>query len=228
MRKILYACVVLLALAPAWVRADTDPDLMREDGVLYFDDNLPSRISTVVKKPTTIYLHRDFQSILAGIDPGAKLELIGMSPEGYLVRGTYRNNTVTGWIQPTDLPPGIDPALFADAKKNQARHDKVAAAIAKKRVIRGMSPDEVRQSVGRPEQTSSHTDDTGTTLTWVYTTYAIQYQTSYAPGFYNHVQLQSYPVKVPVGQLIINFSNGAVVSIEEHKTDPNSPGVVTN
>jgi len=219
--------VLFLALAPTWTRADTDPAL-REDGVLYFEDNLPSRIMAAVKDPTTIYLRRDFQTALAGLDPGAKLELVGMSPEGFLVKATYRNNTVSGWIRAEDLPPGVDPALLALAKKNQARNDEVAAAIARKSVIRGMTPDEVRASVGEPEQTSSHTDDTGSTLTWVFTTYALQYQTSYAPGFYGRVQLQTYPVKVPIGQLIVNFANGAVVSVEEHKTDPNSPGIVTN
>jgi len=28
--------------------------------------------------------------------------------------------------------------------------------------------------------------------------------------------------------MTIAFANGVVVSIEQHKTDPNSPGVVTN
>jgi hypothetical protein len=218
---------MLLALAPAWTKADTDPDL-REDGVLYFEDNLPSKIIATVHAPTTIYLRRDFQSALAGLDPGAKIELVGMSPEGFLVKGTYRNNTVAGWIRPGDLPPGIDPGLFEQARKNQARNDAVAAAIANKSVIRGMTPDEVRQSLGRPEQISSHTDDTGVQVTWIFTTYADQLQTSYVPGIYGRPTLETYPVKVPVGQLIVNFANDGVVSVEEHKTDPDSPGVEAN
>lgn len=208
-------------------RADLDPAL-REDGVLYFEDNLPNKIVATVKAPITIYLRRDFQTALAAMGPGAKLELVGMSPEGYLVKGSYRNNSVTGWIQPSDLPPGIDPALITQAKKNQARHDEVAAAIAHKKVIRGMTPDEVRQSVGRPEQTSSQVDDSGTSNTWVYTTYTEVYQSSYGPGLYGRPVLQTYPVKVPIGQLIVTFTNGEVVSIQEHKTDPNSPGINTD
>jgi len=226
-RIFLYACALALALAPAWTKADTDPAL-REDGVLYFEDTLPAKITATVHDRTIVYLRRDFQSALAGLQPGAKIELVGMSPEGFLVKGTYRNNTVAGWIRPENLPPGIDPALFEQAKKNQARNNAVATAIAHKSVIRGMTPDEVSQSLGRPEQIASHTDDTGTALTWIFTTYSIQYQTSYVPGPYGRPTLQTYPVKVPIGQLIVNFANGAVVSIEEHKTDPNSPGVVTN
>ncbi len=208
-------------------RADGDLDL-REDGVLYFEDNLPTPVTAVVKNPTTLFLHRDFQSALAGLDPGSEVELIGMSPEGYLVKGTYRNNTVTGWIHPADLPPGIDPKLLEQATKNQERHNAVADAIAHKAVIRGMTQDEVEQSLGRPEQTTSHTDDNGQQVTWVFTTYGIEYESSYAPGPYGRAVLQTYPVKVPVGQLIVNFANGGVVSVDEHKTDPSSPGVVTN
>jgi hypothetical protein len=33
---------------------------------------------------------------------------------------------------------------------------------------------------------------------------------------------------VPIGQMIIEFVNGVVYSVEQHKNDPNSPGVVTN
>jgi len=226
-RSFLCVGALLLAVSPLAARADGDLDL-REDGVLYFEDNLPAPITVTVKTPTTLFLHRDFQSPLAGLDRGAQVELIGMSPDGYLVKGTYRNNTVTGWIHPADLPPGVDPALLAQAKKNQARHDVVADAIAHKAVIRGMTPDEVRQSVGRPEQTASHTDDRGMLLTWIFTTYDIEYQSSWVPNAYGRASLQTYPVKVPVGQLIVNFANGAVVSVDEHKTDPNSPGVVNN
>jgi hypothetical protein len=224
-RLLLAVCALMLVLSAA--RADIDPAL-REDGVLYFEDNLPNRIVATVKTPITIYMHRDFLSALAAMEPGAKIELVGMSAEGYLVKGDYRNNTVTGWILPSDLPPGIDPALLTLARKNQARHNDVAVAIAHKKVIRGMTPGEVRASVGRPEQTSSQTDDNGSTLTWVFTTYADVLQTSYGPGLYGRPTLQTYPVRTPIGQLIVTFSNGAVVSIKEHKTDPDSPGINTD
>jgi len=40
--------------------------------------------------------------------------------------------------------------------------------------------------------------------------------------------LQTYYVKIPIGQLIVASLTGAVISVVEHKTDPSSPGVVTN
>jgi hypothetical protein len=207
--------------------AQIAPEL-QEQGVLYFDGNLPNKVTATLHTATTVYLHRDFQTALAALYPGQKIELIGMSPEGYLLKANYRNNAMTGWIRPEDLPSGIDPAIFAQAGKNQARRDAVAVAIANKSVIQGMTPDEVKQSVGRPEQVASRVDPNGSALTWIYTTYREDPQYSYALNVFGRPVLQTYYVKTPIGQLIVDFANGAVISVEEHKTDPNSPGVVTN
>ncbi len=204
-----------------------DPAL-REDGVLYFEGNLPAKVTATLHDATTLYLRRDFQMALASLYPGQKVELIGMSPEGYLLKATYRNNTVSGWIKPANLPPGIDPAVFAEAQKNQAHRDAVAVAIANKDVIRGMTPDEVKLSVGRPEQVASRDDAGGSALTWVYTTYREEPQYQYALDGYGRAYLQTYYVKIPIGQIIVSFADGVVVSVEQHKTDPNSPGIVTN
>ena len=221
MRFLAVACA--FALAAGLARAD-DPAL-REDGVLYFADTLPTVIVAPVKTPTTIYLGRDFASPLGLIVPGQRLEILGMSPEGYLVKGDYRNNAITGWITPAQLPPGVDPKLIEQARKNEARLQEVAKAIRAKQVIRGMTPDEVRQSLGEPEQTSSHVDASGSSLTWVFTTYSIIYQTAATPGYNGRTLVQTFPTKVPSGQIIVTFANGAVTAIEEHKTNPDSPGV---
>ena len=222
-----WSCALLLAFSLAGAPAQIAPEF-QEQGVLYFDGNLPDKVTTTLHAATTVYLHRDFQMALAALYPGQKVELIGMSPEGYLLKTNYRNNTTIGWIRPEDLPSGIDPAIFAEAKKNQARRDAVAVAITNKSVIQGMTPDEVKQSVGRPEQVTSRVDPSGSALTWVYTTYVEQPQYQYSLDAFGRPQMQTYYVKIPIGQLIVTFANGAVISVEEHKTDPNSPGVVTN
>jgi hypothetical protein len=222
-----WSCALLLVLSMVGAPAQIAPEL-REEGVLYFDGNLPDKVTATLHTATTVYLRRDFQMALAALYAGQKIELIGMSPEGYLLKATYRNNTITGWIRPEDLPSGIDPAIFAEAKKNQAHRDAVAVAIANKSVVQGMTPDEVKQSVGRPEQVASRVDPNGSALTWIYTTYREEPQYNYALDVFGRPILQTYYVKIPIGQLIVDFANGAVISVEEHKTDPNSPGVVTN
>jgi hypothetical protein len=220
-------CALLLALSLCAAPAQIAPEL-REDGVLYFDGNLPDKVTATLHTATTVYLHRDFQMALAALYAGQKIELIGMSPEGYLLKTNYRNNTTIGWIRPEDLPSGIDPAIFAEAKKNQARRDAVAVAITNKSVIQGMTPDEVKQAVGSPAQVASRVDANGTSLTWIYTTYREDPQYQYTIDAFGRPLLQTYYVRTPIGQLIVTFANNAVTSVIEHKTDPNSPGVVTN
>jgi hypothetical protein len=224
----MWSCtLLLLAFSTVAALAQIDPAL-REDGVLYFDGNVPNKVEATLHTSTTVYLRRDFQMALAALYNGQKIELIGMSPEGYLLKTNYRNNTITGWIRPEDLPSGIDPAIFAEAKKNQQHHDAVTVAITNKDVIQGMTPEEVKQSVGRPDQVSSKVDPSGSALTWVYTTYVEQPQYQYTLDGFGRPVLSTYYVKIPVGQMIVGFANGTVISVEQHKTDPNSPGVVTN
>lgn len=226
-RPFLLFAATLLLLSAVAARAELDPAL-REQGVLYFDGNLPDKVTATIHATTTLYLHRDFQTPLAALYNGQKVELIGMAPEGYLLTTTVRNNTTTGWIKPADLPSGIDPAIFVTAQKNQARRDAVAVAIANKNVITGMTPDEVKQALGKPNGISSKVDPHGEALAWTYTTYREDPQYEYTMDAYGHTVLQTYYVKVPIGQEIIEFVNGTVYSIEQHKTDPNNPGVVTN
>jgi hypothetical protein len=222
-----WICALLLALSISGSSAQIAPEL-REDGVLYFDGNLPNNITVTFRVATALYSQHDFQTALAEFYPGDQVELVGMSHDGFLVKGSYRNNTVTGWIHPEDLPSGVDPALFAEAQKNQERHDAVAAAVANKSVIQGMTPDEVKQSIGSPDEISSRTDATGSTLTWVYTTYREDPQYNYAMGPRGVPVLQTYYVKVPIGKKTIDFVNGVVTGVAEHKADPNGPGIVTN
>jgi hypothetical protein len=222
-----WSCALLLAFSLAGAPAQIAPEL-REQGVLYFDGNLPHKVTATLHAATTVYVRPDFQMALAALYSGQKVELIGMSPEGYLLKTSYRNNTITGWIRPEDLPSGIDPAIFAEAKKNQAHRDAVAVAIANKSVIQGMTPDEVKQAVGRPETVASRVDPSGSALTWIYTTYRRDPQYEYTLDALGRPVLQTYYVKIPIGQLIVTFANGAVISVEQHKTDSNSPGVITN
>ena len=58
-----------------------------------------------------------------------------------------------------------------------------------------------------------------------YTTYREDPQYQYSLDAYGRPVLSTYYVKVPIGTLIVAFANGTVVSVEQHKTDPNSPGV---
>ena len=220
----LCACLFLLAIT---AHGQTDPAL-REQGVFYLEGNVPDKVTTVIRATTNLYLRRDFQMVLAVLSPGQTVEMVGSSPEGYLVKGTYRNNTVVGWIHPQDLPTGFNPNIFVAAKKVEEHRAAIDVAITNKTVIQGMTPNEVEQAVGHPSQTASRTDAQGSSMTWIFTTYREEPQYTYAFDPFGRPVLQTYYVKIPIGQLIVGFDKGLVASVEEHNSDPNSPGVVTD
>ena len=101
-------------------RAELDPGAARSRACSISTEICRTRSPPRFTPATTVYLRRDFQTALAALYAGQKVELIGMSPEGYLLKTNYRNNTITGWIKPEDLPSGIDPgALRAGARKTR-------------------------------------------------------------------------------------------------------------
>ena len=64
---------LLLFLPLTGAQAQTAPEL-REDGVLYFEDNLPNKITATLKAPATVFLRRDFQMAAAYLRPAATRE----------------------------------------------------------------------------------------------------------------------------------------------------------
>ncbi len=224
----LFLILGLLAFAGTGALGGQSDLSLRDPGVLYLPGNVPEKVTAIIKATTAVFTQRNFQTVAGFLDPGQTVEILGAAPDGYILRGTYRNNTITGWIRPQDLPTGFDPRIFEAAKKTQERRDAIAAAIANKTVVPGMTPDEVQQAVGRPEQTATKTDAVGSSVTWIFTTYKQEPQYSYTLDAFGRPVLQTYYVKIPVGQMIVGFANGVVASVEEHQTDPNSPGVVTN
>jgi hypothetical protein len=213
----LAAIILLCGMSGLW--AQTDPAL-REEGVLYLEGNVPDKAMAKIKAPTTLYLHRDFQMVLAVLNPGQEVEIVGSGAEGYLVKGTARNNAVMGWIHQADLPAGFDRGVFTKAKRAEEWRAAVAVAIANKNVIRGMTSDEVEKAVGHPTQTASRTDAHGSELTWIFTTYREEPQYTYSFDAFGRPILQTYYVKIPVGQMVVNFAGGVVDTIEQHETNP--------
>ena len=100
------SCFAALAWTGSVARAQNDPAL-NEPGVLYLQGNVPEKVTVVVKAATTIYSQRNFQTALGAFYPGQTVEVVGSSPEGYILKGSFRNNTISGWVRPEDLPTGF-------------------------------------------------------------------------------------------------------------------------
>lgn len=189
----------------------------REPDVLYFDQNLPEKIIVTLEKSANVYLDKDLQTLAATLPPGTKVQILGLVNDGnYFVTTKYRGTRIEGWAFSGDFPP-LDPKLIETAKKSQLWRESVQRAIKEKRVVQGMTFDDVKKSLGKPDRTSSRQDAQTKFDTWMYITYELVPQNSYVTDAWGRVTIQTIYVKKPIGELTVEFNSGIVTGIEEHR-----------
>ncbi|HSI86928.1 MAG: hypothetical protein ACAI35_12500 [Candidatus Methylacidiphilales bacterium] len=216
------SCILGLLLLLSSTFAGAVPPELREPDVFYFDENLAEPLKVELIKPIDIFGGRDLTTRLSTAPTGAIVQIVGKTRDLYLVSVRTTNRKTEGWISINTLPP-IPPEVLAEAKANQEKRDNIQRAIKAKKVILGMTFEDVKKALGRPERTSFREDNNGRTDTWKYITYESQPETRYVTGPYGQIIAQTYYVKVPVGELAIDFSKGAVSSVEEHRQTDSAP-----
>jgi hypothetical protein len=199
---------------------------LQEQGVFYLHNVMTLPVQGKVENVTTMYVHRDFTSPVGTLIPGQIIEVVGIAPEGYLVRAVAPNSNVMGWIRLDQIPSNIDQRTLVQAQQYYQREQEIQVAIANKTVIQGMTPEDVEKSLGSKAPTIlKQTLPQGVFETWTYTTYKQVPQNSYAVDSMGQPVSQTEYDKVAIGTLTINFTNGVVTSIQEQRSDPDSPGV---
>lgn len=210
---------LLIGASRLWALA---PEL-QDPSVLYLDENLPTPITVALTDTITIYSEKELKNPNATLAAGQTVQVIGYIPTAFLLSGTFRGNKVEGWVDPKDIPP-VDPKLINQAMMQKAHREEVAKAIKAHQVVEGMSFDEVKKSLGKPSQTSFRKDENGRVDAWTYTTYESLPQYSYELNSLGQYVQRVYYIKVPVGQLKVEFKDGSVTAFEETKTNSDSHG----
>lgn len=204
-----------VAAIPLW----SVQDELREADVLYFDQNLPDKVLVTLEKPARVYLDKDFQVLAADLPAGTKLQIAGIGADGnYLISTKHRGTRIEGWVPLAQLPP-LDPKVIDAARLAEARRAAVQKAIKEKRVIQGMTLEDVGKALGKPDRTSFRQDAQSRVDTWTYITYDLLPQSTYVTDALGRTTLQTIYVKSPTGELTIDFNGGAVVSVEQHKRE---------
>lgn len=117
---------------------------------------------------------------------------------------------------------GDDPQVYARATPEQQ------ALISKGRIALGFTPDFVRLALGQPDGVSEHTDQSGTSIVWVYMHYRYYYPASLDGPFgwpYSGYGWPYFgpniiaPVAVPIPHLQVTFRHGVVVAIDRSLHD---------
>jgi hypothetical protein len=219
MKTILAALSVLLMPMAAVQAQLPKSSLAAEPGTIPFEDLLIKPLRLAVKQESIIYYQATFDRVLGQMAPGTVVTLVGMSDQGYRVRGRARHGDVAGWMKPVDLVMP-DPKLPDKLKAFYQRQMQVGALIAKHEVAIGMSKAEVAQSLGKPTRTTTRVTAAGREEKLEYAVFQKVPQATVGRAPNGQLVETVVYVKVEVGTLAISFKNDSVEVIEETKGTP--------
>lgn len=151
-------------------------------------------------------------------------------PDACRISGNARQGRISAWIPYRELEP-LPKNFLADLQKASLRRERVETLIAKNEAAIGMTMDEVRRALGRPQHTRRRADRTSSQETWEYVRYRLVPQTVTSPHisrtthFVPHRGIvtsggpafptQTQRVRVPVGKTKVTFEKGIVIAIQQ-------------
>ncbi len=211
MRSILLAGLAVITVVSA---AAQQSRLQREPGSIHLEDIGAPSVRLKVTKPIDTYFDIAMKRYLGTLRVPQQIELLAISDNAYRIRGNAQQGQVAGWVPIKSLPE-ISNEFVANVKQAAERQALVAELIANKEVAVGMTPEEVVQSLGRPEKKSMRVDAAGRLDLWEYITYKYIPQTRTVFDRFNRPFNETYYVKVPDGRMAVEFQNDVVNSIEK-------------
>ncbi|MCB1095773.1 MAG: SH3 domain-containing protein [Verrucomicrobiae bacterium] len=230
--SILAACTFamlagVVATAPKAGAGPTEKSaLSREPGAIYLEDILDKPVTLKVKADSSppVFSRLDAKLQLGRMVAGTEVTIDAVSEKAYRVRGKATHGGVVGWMSPKYLETK-DPEFFEKMKKAHERYLVVEELIAAKEVGLGMTPAEVERSLGKPTASRTAVDKDGSHISLEFTTYEKVPQTETRRDGYGRLYNTTIYVKVPVGKLVVQFTEGAVTRIEEEIGPPPEGGV---
>lgn len=211
--------------ASAQLSTQRKSTLAAEPGAIDVEDLLKRPLTMKVLQESPIYSNMAMTQALGSMPPGTLVRLVAISDTGYRVRGRARHGDVAGWVRTSDLL-APHPDVIANLKKLHQRQSEVAELIAAKQIALGMTSEEVRASLGKPNRKSSKLSASGREETLEYVVYdrIPQYSTG-LDAFGRPIQTVVY-IKVETGSMSVILKDDVVESIEETKGNPLGTGGV--
>jgi hypothetical protein len=199
-------------LSGAWAARE-----LRDATVLYLDENLPQAPLVALLGPADVFLGKDLQGLAASLSAGTKISVVGYHPEAWLVRFQKAGSTIEGWVAPDRI--AVDVKLLEQATAHKAQREQIEEAIKEKRILEGMTFEDVRKALGKPDKTSFRKDQNGRIDNWNFITYDRIPQYDYRRDAFGRFVRYTYYIKVPVGDLLVEFQDGRVIAFEEHRQE---------
>ena len=167
-------------------------------------------------------LRDDERSVIGYLTRGESVTVIDVSEAGYLVDAQTVMGVVRGWIDANTVE--APPAGFLETTHKQ--RDQAAAhreVIDRHEVVVGMTREEVRASLGKPERRSRVRSQEDELELWFYATY--RYLPSYTRSYDENGQLRqvvSYE-RVIAGNKVVTFRGNEVTAVEDRSGTQTRP-----
>jgi hypothetical protein len=210
-KRVLVVVAGILAVGMAAYAAE-----IRYDDVLYLDklNESPLRLKTLQRTPITF--SRDSRSEMAHLAQSQTVTVVGVAEGKYYVDARIVTGPARGWVAADALEsPPAD--LIETLRKRHERLVAHRALIARHEVALGMTTEEVRASLGKPERRTRIRTEAGEEEQWMYLTYRyLPYYTNYYDDKGVLRQLVYYR-RVPAGHKTITFRGGEVVATADEE-----------
>lgn len=209
--------------------------IIRDPGAIYLSDfdERPLRLNLVRAAPCYFDIGMERYAGTLRFPQTVKVE--AFAEHGCRIRGNARQGGVAAWIPYEELEP-LPEGLLENLRAAEERRTLVEDLISQGEIAIGMTADEIKRSVGRPQKRSKSADKSSIREVWEYIRYQLVPQTTVVPGFSQTIvqipggtnnpagvivtgnpgwTTSTIYVKVPVGRLAVTFENGIVEEISE-------------
>lgn len=188
--------------------------LQREPGTLYLEDYGIPALTVAVRPGADAYFDLEMRRYLGTLRVPQEVSLLAVADDAFRIRGMAQQGQIAGWVPPSALAE-LPEDWLAKVRAHAERQRRVARLIENRQVALGMTPDEVRRSLGRPEKESFRADSGGRVDLWEYITYKHIPQTRTLFDRFNRPYQDVIYVKVPEGRMAVEFENGLVSVVEK-------------
>lgn len=199
---------------------NTDPS------VVYIDATKQKPVILVAKTNTPVFSERTGQHRIGWLKMNQTAEVEAIAENSYRIRHKAQTQDISGWVNPNDLSSQTDPDFILHLKQLHERQIQVQALIEAKRIVVGMTLDEVLKSRGKPQKKSVRRNGNGESGSWEYGEYeeVKHYITRQDPNTGAIYRQFSHITQEERNKTIVEFENQIVTAIQEEQNQ--NPGNV--
>jgi len=154
--------------------------IIREDGVIYLFDHDQKPLQVPLAKPAQCFFDRGLTRFAGTLRFPQTVKIEAFAPGVCRIFGLARQGGVAAWI-PIDALEPLPENFLKELDAAEQRRVMVNDLIAKNEVVPGMTQEEVRRSLGRPQKTSRSVTDAKERVTWEYIKYELVPQQMWVP-----------------------------------------------